>query len=98
MVQGQEVFSAVGSGHAADEPLADKSRNRKLTNHYASSGLRLGALGGDAAEAEVFDFDEFVDAVFGAFAAEAGFWMLVLPASQMGSGQAQFVMGAVALA
>src|SRR5258708_519806 len=31
-------------------------------------------LGGDAAEAEVFDFDEFVDAVFGAFAAEAGFF------------------------
>src|SRR6266852_5146477 len=34
----------------------------------------LGALGGDAAEAQVFDFDEFVDAVFGAFAAEAGFF------------------------
>src|SRR6266852_8698880 len=34
----------------------------------------LGALGGDAAETEVFDFDEFVDAVFGAFAAEAGFF------------------------
>src|SRR5207253_7604362 len=36
-------------------------------------GFWLVALGSDAAEAEVFDFDEFVDAVLGAFPAEAGF-------------------------
>ena len=58
----------------------------------------LGALGGGAAEAEVFDFDEFVNAVFGAFATKAGFWTLILAANQMGSGQSQFSARAVALA
>src|SRR5438309_11086524 len=43
------------------------------SDEYGPSRLRFGALGGDAAEAEVFDFDEFVDTVFGAFAAKAGF-------------------------
>ena len=43
------------------------------SDEYGPSRLRFGALGGDAAEAHIFDFDEFVDAVFGALAAEAGF-------------------------
>src|ERR1700675_2205935 len=32
------------------------------------------ALGSDSAETEIFDFDVFVHAVLGAFAAEAGFF------------------------
>src|SRR5438309_4555703 len=44
------------------------------SDEYGPSRLRFGALGGDAAEAEVFDFDEFVDTVLGAFAAKAGFF------------------------
>src|SRR6266478_1449606 len=81
------------------KPTASQERGGKKKRRLAPFGMTDGCdrLGRDAAEAEVFDFDEFVDAVFGAFAAEAGFFMLVLPASQMGSGQAQFVMGAVAL-
>src|SRR5437773_2553370 len=51
-------------------PYAD---NRKLSDEYVPRCLRFGALGGDAAEAHIFDFDEFVDAVLGAFATEAGF-------------------------
>src|SRR5439155_1566288 len=52
-------------------PYAD---NRKLSDEYVPRCLRFGASGGDAAEAHIFDFDEFVDAVFGAFAAKAGFF------------------------
>src|SRR6478736_4065233 len=67
------------------QPLADRSKSLKQTSEiwvHASGGQlhqpRFGrpaeclARSGDAAEANVFDLHEFLDAIFRAFAAETG--------------------------